>query len=85
MRGRTPFAYRLREAARQYLHEILPEGQLIQRVANRARALLTPDRGAKHGVARRDESRMGSDAPPSTAIEGVIAGWTPARRGSALC
>ncbi len=40
MRGRKPLVYRLREADRQYLHEIRADGQLIQRVANRARALL---------------------------------------------
>lgn len=40
MKGRKPFEYRLRDADRRYLNEIVADGQLIQRVANRARALL---------------------------------------------
>ena len=47
MRGRKPLVYRLGEADRQYLHEILEDGQLIQRVANRARALLALDQGER--------------------------------------
>lgn len=47
MRGRKPVEYRLREADRQYLQAILADGQLIQRVANRARALLALDRGER--------------------------------------
>jgi hypothetical protein len=47
MRGRKPFEYRLREADRQYLQAILADGQLRQRVANRARALLALDRGER--------------------------------------
>ena len=47
MRGRQPFVYRLRTVDRQYLQEILADGQLIHRVANRARALLALDRGER--------------------------------------
>ncbi len=47
MRGRKPVAYRLREADRQYLQMIRADGQLIQRVANRVRALLALDRGER--------------------------------------
>jgi hypothetical protein len=61
MRGRTPLIYRLRKADRQYVHAVLADGQLIQRVASRARALLALDRGERlveiaHGL---DWSRMG--------------------------
>lgn len=45
MSGRKPFDYNLRAADRRYLKEIVTDGQLIQRVANRARALLALDRG----------------------------------------
>ena len=47
MRGRKPLGYRLREADRQYWPEIRADGPLIQRVANRARALLALDRGER--------------------------------------
>jgi hypothetical protein len=47
MRGRRPLAYRLDEADRRHLHEIVADGQLIQRVTNRARALLALDRGER--------------------------------------
>ena len=61
MRGRKPFAYRLCETDRRALQEILADGHLMQRVANRARALLALDRGAclveiAHGLGWR---RMG--------------------------
>jgi Winged helix-turn helix len=47
MRGRKPLAYRLRDADREYLHAILADGHLMQRVANRAQALLALDRGER--------------------------------------
>ena len=46
MKGRRPLEYKLKEADRGYLKEIVKDGQLIQRVANRARALLALDDGA---------------------------------------
>src|SRR5207247_1948249 len=49
MRGRKPLEYRLREGDRQYLQAMLADGQLIQRVASRARALLALDRGERIG------------------------------------
>lgn len=45
MRGRRPSAYKLNAQDRGYLTEIVKDGQLIQRVANRARVLLALDRG----------------------------------------
>jgi len=45
MRGRTPSEYKLSAQDRRYLTEIVKNGQLIQRVANRARVLLALDRG----------------------------------------
>jgi hypothetical protein len=47
MRGRNPLPYRLRDADRQYFHEMLAAGQLVQRVATRAQALLALDRGER--------------------------------------
>ena len=47
MKGRKPLEYRLRNADRRYLNEIVADRQLIQRVANRARALLALDRGER--------------------------------------
>lgn len=47
MKGRKPLEYKLRDADRRYLNEVLADGQLIQRVANRARALLALDRGER--------------------------------------
>lgn len=47
MKGRKPFEYKLRPADRRYLNEIATNGQLLQRVANRARALLALDRGER--------------------------------------
>lgn len=47
MKGRKPLEYRLCDADRRYLNEIVADGQLIQRVANRARALLALDRGER--------------------------------------
>lgn len=47
MRGRKPCAYPLDEADRRYLQAILADGHLMQRVANRARALLALDRGER--------------------------------------
>jgi hypothetical protein len=47
MRGRKPWPYRLRAADRQYLHELLPDGQLRHRVAKRAQALWALDRGER--------------------------------------
>jgi Winged helix-turn helix len=47
MRGRQPLPYCLSEVDRQYLHELLADGQLMQRVANRAQTLLALDRGER--------------------------------------
>ena len=47
MRGRVPSAYKLSLSDRRYLTEVVKDGQLIQRVANRARALLALDRGER--------------------------------------
>lgn len=40
MKGRKPFEYKLSHTDRRYLTEIVADGQQIQRVADRARALL---------------------------------------------
>jgi hypothetical protein len=45
MKGRKPHAYQLSDADRQYFQAILADGRVIQRVANRAQALLALDRG----------------------------------------
>lgn len=45
MKGRKPLEYKLKEADRRYLYEILSDGKLMQRIANRAHALLALDRG----------------------------------------
>ena len=45
MRGRQPWLYRLCEADRQHVYEILADGQQMQRVATRAQALVALDRG----------------------------------------
>ena len=50
MRGRKPLEYRLREGDRQSLQALLADGQLIQRVAKRAQALLALDRGERIGA-----------------------------------
>jgi hypothetical protein len=47
MRGRKPLEYKLKEVDRRYLSEIAANGQQIQRIANRARALLALDRGER--------------------------------------
>ena len=47
MKGRRPFEYQLRETDRRYLQEIADDGQVIKRVAYRARALLALDRGER--------------------------------------
>jgi DDE superfamily endonuclease/Homeodomain-like domain len=47
MRRRKPFAYRLGEADRRYVQAILADGQIVQRVAKRARALLALDCGER--------------------------------------
>lgn len=47
MKGRKPAEYKLNEIDRRHLNEIVKDGQLIQRVANRARALLALDRGER--------------------------------------
>lgn len=47
MRGRLPSEYKLSVNARRYLTEIVKDGQLIQRIANRARVLLALDRGER--------------------------------------
>ena len=40
MKGRKPSAYKLNVNDRRYLSQIVTDGQVIQRVANRARVLL---------------------------------------------
>ncbi len=47
MKGRKPLAHRLGAADRRYLLEIVTDGQLMQCIANRARALLALDRGER--------------------------------------
>ena len=47
MKGRKPVEYKLHASDRRYLNELAKEGQLIQRVATRARALLALDRGER--------------------------------------
>jgi hypothetical protein len=47
MKGRKPLEYKLIGADRRYLNEVLADGQLIQRIANRARALLALDCGER--------------------------------------
>src|SRR5713101_8049099 len=47
MRGRHPFGYTLQAADRRQLQQIASEGQVLQRVARRARALLALDRGER--------------------------------------
>jgi len=47
MKGRVPSEYKLSANDRHYLSEIVKDGQLIQRIANRARALLALDRGER--------------------------------------
>ena len=47
MRGRYPFAYRLKAADRLYLNQIASDGQVLQRMAKRAQALLALDRGER--------------------------------------
>lgn len=47
MRGRKPNDYKLGASDRRYLNEIAAQGQLILRIANRARALLALDRGER--------------------------------------
>jgi hypothetical protein len=49
MRGRKPLEYRSREGDRRSLQAMLADGHLMQRVANRARALLALDRGERTG------------------------------------
>jgi hypothetical protein len=49
MRGRKSHAYQLRDGDRRSLEAILADGQLIQRVAKRAWALLALDRGEHIG------------------------------------
>ena len=47
MRGRPPLAYVLKAADRQRLQQIANDGQVLHRVARRARALLALDRGER--------------------------------------
>lgn len=47
MKGRKPAEYKLKTKDRRYLQEVASEGQMIQRIANRARALLALDRGER--------------------------------------
>ena len=50
MRGRQPLEYRLREGDRQAWQARLADGQLSQRVAQRAQALFALDRGERIGA-----------------------------------
>ena len=45
MQGRRPGIHPLEDEDRAYLSDVLADGQIVQRVANRARALLAMDRG----------------------------------------
>jgi Helix-turn-helix domain len=47
MKGRKPSEYELNVNDRRYLSQIVTDGQVIQRVANRARVLLALDRGER--------------------------------------
>ena len=47
MRGRHPLGYTLKTVDRRQLEQIASEGQVLQRVAKRARALLALDRGER--------------------------------------
>jgi hypothetical protein len=47
MKGHKPAEYKLNTKDRRYLQEVASDGQMIQRVANRARALLALDRGER--------------------------------------
>ena len=47
MKGRKPSAYKLNVNDRRYLSQIVTDGRVIQRVANRARVLLALDRGER--------------------------------------
>jgi hypothetical protein len=49
MKGRKPAKYKLNEKDRRSLEMVIKNGQLTQRVANRARALLALDRGERIG------------------------------------
>ncbi len=61
MSGRQIVEYRLRRPEREYLEAIVRDGQMIQRVANRARALLALERGEQAATigAWTGLSRMG--------------------------
>jgi hypothetical protein len=47
MRGRKPFGYTLKAADRRQLEQLTRDGQVLQRVARRAQALLALDRGER--------------------------------------
>lgn len=47
MKGRKPSEYKLNVNDRRHLSQIVTDGQVIQRVANRARVLLALDRGER--------------------------------------
>jgi Helix-turn-helix domain len=49
MKGRKPAKYKLNVKDRRSLEMLINNGQLTQRVANRARALLALDRGERIG------------------------------------
>jgi hypothetical protein len=49
MKGRKPAKYKLDVKNRRSLEILINNGQLTQRVANRARALLALDRGERIG------------------------------------
>jgi hypothetical protein len=50
MRGRPSARHRLRAADRALLESVVNNGRVMQRIANRARALLALDRGERVGV-----------------------------------
>lgn len=47
MKGRKPAEYKLSASDRRSLREVVTNGHMIQRIANRARALLALDRGER--------------------------------------
>jgi Helix-turn-helix domain len=47
MKGRKPSEHKLKVKDRRYLNQIVADGQVIQRAANRARVLLALDRGER--------------------------------------
>lgn len=75
MAGQRVVAYRVRAADRRYLEAIARDGQMIQRVANRARALLALARGETSAAIERwtAVSRMGNRGPAAPCGESAPA------------